>query len=82
MPATEKGGFSPPNETLSPSLSGERGAGADVIEAQESWATRNGLTLRSFQKKDSGANIELERPMKTRHLHMISIGQPPLQTGE
>lgn len=47
----------------------------DGENIQESWATRNGLTLRSFQKKASGADIELERPMKTRHLHMISIGE-------
>jgi yeast amino acid transporter len=47
------------------------------VDVQESWATRNGFNLRSFQKKEDGANITLERPMKTRHLHMISIGTSP-----
>ncbi|KAM7201193.1 putative amino-acid permease inda1 [Naviculisporaceae sp. PSN 640] len=37
--------------------------------------TRNGLNFRSFQKRDYGTGIvELERSMKTRHLHMIAIG--------
>lgn len=45
-----------------------------VGQVQDSWATRYGLNFESFKKKDSGAEIELERPMKTRHLHMISIG--------
>ncbi|ROT34491.1 amino-acid permease inda1 [Sodiomyces alkalinus F11] len=37
--------------------------------------TRNGLNLRSFTKRDWGTgDIELDRSMKTRHLHMIAIG--------
>lgn len=46
-----------------------------IGEVRDSWATRNGFNLESFKKKESGADIELERPMKTRHLHMISIGK-------
>jgi amino acid transporter len=42
---------------------------------EEDWATRNGLNLRSFGKRDYGRGIvELERSMKPRHLHMIAIG--------
>ena len=46
-----------------------------VGQVETSWATRNGMNLQSFKKKEEGADIELERPMKTRHLHMISIGK-------
>ncbi|CAH0020475.1 unnamed protein product, partial [Clonostachys rhizophaga] len=42
---------------------------------QEPWATRVGLNLDSFKCKVYGHGIvELDRPMKTRHLHMIAIG--------
>jgi amino acid transporter len=42
---------------------------------QEPWATRAGLSLDSFKCKVYGHGIvELDRPMKTRHLHMIAIG--------
>ena len=42
---------------------------------EDDFWTRNGLNLRSFQKRDYGTGIvELERSMKTRHLHMIAIG--------
>lgn len=41
----------------------------------ESWATRNGLNLKSFQRRDYGEGlVELDRKMKPRHLHMIAIG--------
>ncbi|KAI0008768.1 amino-acid permease inda1 [Xylariaceae sp. FL0662B] len=41
----------------------------------ENWATRNGLNLESFKKRDYGTGIvELDRSMKPRHLHMIAIG--------
>ncbi|PSR76033.1 amino acid permease-domain-containing protein [Coniella lustricola] len=37
--------------------------------------TRLGVTLDSFKKRDYGRGIvELDRSMKTRHLHMIAIG--------
>lgn len=73
MSTAEKGEAPPPvaqSQSRSSSSDGEVGA------VKESWATRNGFNLRSFTKKESGADIELERPMKTRHLHMISIGMP------
>lgn len=42
---------------------------------EDDWATRNGLSLRSFGKRDYGHGIvELDRSMKPRHLHMIAIG--------
>jgi amino acid transporter len=41
----------------------------------ESWATRNGLNLESFKCKHYGHGlVELDRSMKSRHLHMIAIG--------
>ena len=44
-------------------------------QREEDWATRNGLNLRSFQKRSYGHGIvELDRTMKPRHLHMIAIG--------
>ena len=37
--------------------------------------TRNGLNLKSFQRRPGGdQRIELDKSMKTRHLHMIAIG--------
>ncbi|RYP84688.1 hypothetical protein DL769_001122 [Monosporascus sp. CRB-8-3] len=41
----------------------------------ETWATRNGLTLDSFKQRQYGEGIvELDRTMKPRHLNMIAIG--------
>ncbi|EHA49222.1 Amino-acid permease inda1 [Pyricularia oryzae] len=43
----------------------------------EDWYTRNGLNLRSFQRRDEDSGTgtaELDRTMKGRHLHMIAIG--------
>ncbi|KAK3360918.1 amino acid permease/ SLC12A domain-containing protein [Lasiosphaeria ovina] len=43
--------------------------------SQEDFMTRNGLNLRSFQKRSYGEGIvQLDRSMKKRHLHMIAIG--------
>jgi amino acid transporter len=41
-------------------------------EEEDFW-TRNGLTLKSFQRRPSHV-VELNRSMKTRHMHMIAIG--------
>lgn len=42
---------------------------------QESFTTRNGLNLKSFQRRPGGGPIVvLDKSMKTRHLHMIAIG--------
>ncbi|KAL4950786.1 amino acid permease/ SLC12A domain-containing protein [Aspergillus filifer] len=40
---------------------------------QEDFWTRNGLSLRSFQRRPANY-VELNRTMKTRHMHMIAIG--------
>ncbi|KAL3960424.1 hypothetical protein ACCO45_005541 [Purpureocillium lilacinum] len=46
-----------------------------VVERHPNWFTRNGLNAESFKKQHYGTgHIELERPMKARHLHMIAIG--------
>ena len=46
-----------------------------VDRRDQSFLTRNGLSLNSFKKAHYGKGfIELERPMKGRHLHMIAIG--------
>src|SRR4051812_40489409 len=41
-----------------------------------SWATRNGLNLESFKRREVGASgeVELDKTMKKRHLNMIAIG--------
>ena len=42
---------------------------------QEDFMTRNGLNLKSFQRRPIGGEmIVLDKSMKTRHLHMIAIG--------
>jgi len=43
---------------------------------QEDFMTRNGLNLKSFQRrpKTAGNLTVLDKSMKTRHLHMIAIG--------
>ncbi|KAF2440856.1 hypothetical protein P171DRAFT_84373 [Karstenula rhodostoma CBS 690.94] len=40
---------------------------------QESFMTRNGLNLRSFQRRPAD-QVDLDKSMKPRHLHMIAIG--------
>lgn len=47
---------------------------AETVQDEE-FMTRNGLNLTSFKKRDYGLGlVELDRAMKTRHLHMIAIG--------
>ncbi|KAK2015770.1 amino acid permease [Colletotrichum eremochloae] len=42
---------------------------------EDDFMTRNGLNLRSFQRRDWGTgDTELDRSMKPRHLQMIAIG--------
>jgi amino acid transporter len=42
---------------------------------QEDFMTRNGLNLKSFQRRPRGGELlVLDKSMKTRHLHMIAIG--------
>lgn len=41
----------------------------------ETFMTRNGLNLKSFQRRPVGdKHVALDKSMKTRHLHMIAIG--------
>jgi amino acid transporter len=56
------------------STSDGHGVGQEWRE-QEDFMTRNGLNLKSFQRRPKGgAIIELDKSMKTRHMHMIAIG--------
>jgi amino acid transporter len=42
---------------------------------EKDFMTRNGLNLKSFSRRDYGTgDVELDRSMKKRHLHMIAIG--------
>jgi amino acid transporter len=55
------------------SVSNPKNVAAAVRE--EDFMTRNGLNLKSFQKREFGRGLaELDRSMKSRHLHMIAIG--------
>lgn len=48
-----------------------------VVECERhpDFLTRNGLTIESFKKAHYGEGlVELERPMRARHLNMIAIG--------
>jgi len=58
-----------------PTISSEHEGGGGEWRDQEDFMTRNGLNLRSFQRRpQDGSVIELDKSMKTRHLHMIAIG--------
>jgi len=47
----------------------------DEWRSNEDFMTRNGLNLKSFQRRPKGgALVVLDKSMKTRHLHMIAIG--------
>ncbi|PVH97162.1 amino-acid permease inda1 [Periconia macrospinosa] len=42
---------------------------------QEDFMTRNGMNLKSFQRRPAGSgSLELDKSMKPRHLQMIAIG--------
>ncbi|KAJ6438238.1 amino-acid permease inda1 [Purpureocillium lavendulum] len=61
-----------PDATDSKVVGGE--AFAATFQEEDFW-TRNGLNAKSFQRRHYGRGIvELDRAMKTRHLHMIAIG--------
>jgi len=56
------------------STSDGHGVGQEWRE-QEDFMTRNGLNLKSFQRRPKGGQlVELDKSMKTRHMHMIAIG--------
>ena len=48
----------------------------DPTNREEDFMTRNGLNLKSFERRQvaAGAVDALDKSMKTRHLHMIAIG--------
>ncbi|KAF5024688.1 hypothetical protein F66182_3258 [Fusarium sp. NRRL 66182] len=48
--------------------------GAGFAFQEESYWTRNGLTLDSFKRRKFDGQVELDRRMKPRHLQMIAIG--------
>jgi amino acid transporter len=57
------------------------GMGTDGVPVRqhrddEDFMTRNGLNLKSFQRRPQGTGKVdvLDKSMKTRHLHMIAIG--------
>lgn len=68
------GPYSPEKEA--PPAFGVNEAPITHARDQEDFWTRNGLTLRSFQKRAVGESSidSLDRSMKTRHMHMIAIG--------
>jgi amino acid transporter len=58
-----------------PTVESTREDGQTEWRDQEDFMTRNGLNLQSFQRRpQAGPIIELDKSMKTRHLHMIAIG--------
>lgn len=78
---TEKGDSTPPTMVEDKSIPERSGsvhsvsAGGAATVQEESFLTRHGLNLTSFKKRHYGRGIvELERPMKPRHLNMIAIG--------
>lgn len=70
-----EGQILPEYSTDSPThATGQHKTVADAV-AEEPFMTRLGLSLDSFKPRDYGRGIvELERSMKSRHLHMIAIG--------
>jgi amino acid transporter len=84
MSREEKGLVGVPNEPIPipkdslPVYDSNSSSDHQVLEAQvprEDFMTRNGLNLKSFQKRDYGTGVvELDRSMRPRHLHMIAIG--------
>jgi len=58
-----------------PTVSSQEGEYSGEWREQESFMTRNGLSLKSFQRRPKGGPlVVLDKSMKTRHLHMIAIG--------
>jgi amino acid transporter len=70
----EKNVVLPPEVLPGYNVEGRHKDAAATVQ-DEDFLTRNGLNLTSFKKRDYGLGIvELDRAMKTRHLHMIAIG--------
>lgn len=68
----------PVDEKVTPQrahVNGEDPVNVDEWRDQEDFMTRNGLNLKSFQRRPKGGPlVVLDKSMKTRHLHMIAIG--------
>jgi amino acid transporter len=67
----------PPDEKIAVPHPTVESSGEDAAEwrDQEDFMTRNGLNLKSFQRRpQTGPMVVLDKSMKTRHLHMIAIG--------
>ncbi|KAJ4370389.1 Amino-acid permease inda1 [Neocucurbitaria cava] len=68
----------PPDEKTSvphPTVESERDVNVEDWRENESFMTRNGLNMKSFQRRPKGgALVVLDKSMRTRHLHMIAIG--------
>lgn len=72
--ALEKGSDSNGVPTYEPPSNGV-GASDGYDYMNESFMTRNGLTIDSFRPRNYGKGVvELERKMQPRHLNMIAIG--------
>ncbi|KAF2630790.1 amino-acid permease inda1 [Macroventuria anomochaeta] len=64
-----------PHGVTQPTVSSQEGEYQGEWREQEDFMTRNGLNLKSFQRRPKGGPlIVLDKSMKTRHLHMIAIG--------
>ncbi|KAJ0164501.1 Amino-acid permease inda1 [Colletotrichum tanaceti] len=69
-------------ETTQINTDSRHGAGAEHVvgggasRRDENFYTRNGLNMESFKRREHGsiADTQLDRTMKSRHLHMIAIG--------
>lgn len=75
MSSEEKAvGIHTPEKEAPPAFGVESEAGQH--RDNEDFLTRNGLNLRSFQKRDYGGGSvdSLDRSLRSRHMHMISIG--------
>jgi amino acid transporter len=69
--AMEKAGELRQNEGTSQVYEG----GVPKVERSADFLTRHGLNVESFKKAHYGRGlVELDRPMKPRHLNMIAIG--------
>lgn len=68
----------PPDEKTSvphPTVESERDVNVEDWRENESFMTRNGLNMKSFQRRPKGGPlVVLDKSMRTRHLHMIAIG--------
>ncbi|KAF9692358.1 hypothetical protein EKO04_009354 [Ascochyta lentis] len=71
VPVDEKA----PHGHAHPTVSSQEGEYNSEWREQEDFMTRNGLNLKSFQRRPKGGPmVVLDKSMKTRHLHMIAIG--------